>query len=145
MVKQKKLAWLLQSRAYRKARSLVDATVGNPERLLALVANAQTKTTRDLSGRLSAVLDSTAAAFRLLKAYARGEYRQISFESLALIVASIIYFVMPLDVFPDFIVALGLTDDAALLAWTFRTVAGDIEKFLAWEAAGEHPAPTEDP
>ena len=52
---------------------------------------------------------------------------------MALIVASIIYFVMPFDAVPDFIVGLGLLDDVALLAWTFRSVAQDIEAFIGWE------------
>jgi uncharacterized membrane protein YkvA (DUF1232 family) len=82
---------------------------------------------------LASVATSIAAAFRLLNAYAKGQYRDISFESLALIVASIIYFVMPIDVIPDFIVAMGFVDDALLLSWTFKAVVSDIEKILAWE------------
>lgn len=124
---------LLNSWAYKKARALVTSTLQTPERLLDLVANAQSKAGQDRGGKLAGVFDSITASFRLLKAYAGGEYRQISLESLVLIVASIIYFVMPIDVVPDFILALGFVDDAALLAWTFRTVAGDIEEFIDWE------------
>lgn len=126
---------LLNSRAYKKARDLVSKTIQSPEKLLSLVASAQAKAAGSRSGKLAELLDSIGAAFRLLKAYARGDYRDISFESLALVVASIIYFVMPIDVLPDFILALGLADDAALLAWTFRAVADDIKAFLDWESA----------
>ena len=130
----KKLNWLLNSRAYRKSKELTGSIIGSPEQMLQLVANAQSRIGSKMGDRLSGVIDATRAAFRLLKAYARGEYREISFESLALIIASIIYFMMPLDVIPDFIVALGFTDDAALLAWTMRVVSADIEKFIAWES-----------
>jgi uncharacterized membrane protein YkvA (DUF1232 family) len=124
---------ILNSWAYKKARALVKSTMQSPERMLDLVANAQSKAGQNRGGKLAGVFDSISASFRLLKAYAGGEYRQISLESMALIVASIIYFVMPFDAVPDFIVALGLLDDAALLAWTFRSVADDIEAFIGWE------------
>ena len=127
--------WLLRSRAYKKALDLVTATIRSPERLLELVSSAQLKAVG--KEKLAGLLEPIGASFRLLKAYAKGEYRDISLESLALIVASIIYFVMPIDVIPDFIIALGFTDDAALLAWTFKSVAADIEKFLEWEKEEE--------
>jgi len=122
------------SRAYKKARKLVAATIENPKQLLKLITSAQAKTdTSYTSGSLSGVMESTKAAMRLVKAYAVGQYRDVSLESLALIVSSIIYFVMPIDLIPDFIIAFGFTDDAALLAWTFRSVADDIERFIRWE------------
>ena len=131
----KKLTWLLNSRAYQKASRLVSATINSPQQLLKLVENAQAKLLRNNDGKLADVIESTRAAFRLLKAYAAGDYRDISLKSLTLIVASIIYFVMPIDVVPDFILALGLADDAALLAWTFKSVAEDFSRFIEWEKA----------
>lgn len=125
---------LLNSWAYKKASALVKSTLQSPEKLLDLVANAQSKAGKNRGGELAGVFDSITASFRLLKAYAVGEYRQISFESIALIVASIIYFVMPFDVLPDFIIGLGFVDDAALLAWTFKAVAEDLSAFVKWEA-----------
>jgi uncharacterized membrane protein YkvA (DUF1232 family) len=129
----KKLKWLLNSRAYQKASKLVSATISSPQQLLKLVDNAQAKISSNDGSKLAEVLESARAAFRLLKAYAGGQYRDISPKSLTLIVASIIYFVMPIDVLPDFILGFGLTDDAALLAWTFRSVVEDVERFIKWE------------
>lgn len=135
-----KIEIIRNSRAYRKARELMTATIESPKQLLKLVASAQAKVGNGKnSGRLSNVMESTKAAIRLVKAYAVGEYRDVSFESLALIVSSIIYLVMPIDLIPDFILALGFADDAALLAWTFRAVAEDIERFIQWEELSEMP------
>lgn len=128
-----KLNWLLSSRAYIKAKALVGSTLNSPQKLLELVASAQIKTTKNLGDSLNAIMEPVNTVIRLLKAYASGEYRDISLESLTLIAASIIYFVMPVDVIPDFIIALGYTDDAALLAWTLRSVSQDLERFIAWE------------
>lgn len=132
----------LQSRAYKKARTLVSGIVSSPNKLLSLVGKAQAKVNNSENrkvnsdgqkGRFGELFGSTAAALRLLKAYAAGTYRDISLESLGLIVASVVYFVMPIDALPDFILALGLSDDAALLAWTLRSVSDDIERFTQWE------------
>lgn len=134
----------LKSRAYNKARALVSNVISSPSKLLALVGKAQAKVSSNehrkvngdgQKGRFGELFGSTAAALRLLKAYAAGSYRDISLESLGLIVASVIYFVMPIDALPDFILALGLSDDAALLAWTLRSVSDDIERFIQWETS----------
>jgi len=129
----KKLKWLTNSRAYLKAKSLVRDTLKNPQKLNTLLSNAQSKTTRNLIPKYQAIVEPINTAFRLLKAYASGEYREIPFESIALVVASFIYLVMPLDGIPDFILALGYTDDIALLTWTFRTIANELKNFTAWE------------
>jgi len=136
---EKKPNWLLRSRAYTKALNLVNGITASPGRLLDLVSQAQGKFSAGRGGKLGEMIESVSAAFRLVKAYAAGTYREISLESLGLIVASIIYFVMPLDVLPDFILGLGLTDDAALFAWTLRAVASDLERFMQWEASQDEP------
>jgi len=42
------------------------------------------------------------------------------------LLAALAYFVMPADLIPDFIVGLGYTDDAAVLAAAVRTLSGHI-------------------
>ncbi len=121
------------SRAYRKAKSMVDATIESPATLLGLISAAQTKLTAKASSKMAQVLEPLSASFRLVHAYATGSYRQISLENLGLIVAAITYFVMPVDALPDFILALGLTDDAAILAWTFKKIGDELQRFTQWE------------
>ncbi len=45
----------------------------------------------------------------------------------AILLAALAYFVMPFDVIPDFVVGLGFTDDAAVLAMALTLVAGQIK------------------
>jgi len=132
-MKSKKPTRLLKSRAYAKASNLVKEILSSPERASKLITKAQNKLIEKKPQRLAGMWDSVLASFRLIKSYVSGEYRDISFESLALIVASIIYFVMPFDVVPDFIMAMGFADDAVLISWTLRAVADDLERFIAWE------------
>lgn len=69
---------------------------------------------------------------RLVRSYATGEYRGISFKGVVLTLAALLYFVAPLDFIPDFLI-VGLVDDVALLLWVYNNYRGEIEAFRAWE------------
>ncbi|MEO5895451.1 MAG: YkvA family protein, partial [Vicinamibacterales bacterium] len=84
---------------------------------------------------LKEMWQSLVAMLRLLRAYASGEYRNVPAKSLVLIVAGILYFVLPIDVIPDFLVGVGFLDDAAVLAWVFNTVRTVLDDFAGWEAS----------
>jgi uncharacterized membrane protein YkvA (DUF1232 family) len=97
-----------------------------------LVDAAERKTNREKSGRLNAVWQQTTALLRLLRAYAVGEYRAVSWESLLLIAMAIIYFVSPVDAIPDFL-PVGLMDDAAVIAFVITVVNEELNDFIDWE------------
>ncbi|MFQ3171549.1 MAG: uncharacterized membrane protein YkvA (DUF1232 family) [Oleispira sp.] len=124
------------SKAFNKAKSKAEDYVGNPEKLNELIDNASIKA-NNKKGPLNAVWKQLMACFRLIKAYAKGSYREISWTSLVMIVASVIYFVMPVDLIPDFILFSGFLDDAALLGWTVKTFSSDIDAFVKWESNNE--------
>lgn len=70
---------------------------------------------------------------RMAKAYASGNYRDISWKSMLIVLAAIIYFVNPIDLIPDLVPGLGLTDDFSILLWVYNTLSNEVRKFLAWE------------
>lgn len=121
-----------RSSYFRTARSRAAEYLKNPARLNRLVDKATQKIYRR-RGPFSEIRDSLQACFRLVRAWASGRYREIPAASLISIIASIIYFVMPVDVIPDFLLAIGLVDDAALLGWVLSSVKNDIDGFVAWE------------
>lgn len=122
-----------KSESYLKAKSKAEDYIKDPERLSKLIGDATKKAARK-TGPLKEVWGSLTACFRLINAYATGTYREIPWSTLVMIVASVIYFVMPVDLIPDFIVGLGLTDDVALLGWTIKTFRTDINDFVRWES-----------
>lgn len=124
-----------KSRAYLRAKKLVSATLKSPKKLLNLVARAQSKASKATGEKIFQVLEPLKISYRLLAAYANRSYREISLENIGLVVAAVAYFVMPFDSLPDFIVGLGLTDDAAVLAWTFSRLKDELTKFKKWEEA----------
>lgn len=110
---------------------------GRPSRLLSLLPKLALKLKEanwsNVNG--TAAKDRFFVLGRLIKAYALGQYRDVPWRTILLIVAAVIYFVNPLDLIPDIIPLTGLTDDFAVLLWVYNSVSNEIEKFLAWEKA----------
>ena len=136
MAKVRKPTWLVNSWAYDKARKIVQGTIDSPDKLRTLASKASLLAEDNLAS-LHEVASSLKTSLRLIRCYAKGEYRDISMQSLALLVTSLIYLVMPVDAVPDFIAIFGFTDDAALLLWTLRSIMDDLERFTIWEANRE--------
>src|SRR5919199_2030808 len=87
-----------------------------------------------LSGKnIAAFREQLGVVTRLLRAYASGDYRQLPWKTLIRMIAVLIYFVSPIDILPDFLPIVGLTDDIALMLWLFSGIKDDIEKFRHWE------------
>jgi uncharacterized membrane protein YkvA (DUF1232 family) len=135
------MAGKLGSRIVRGAlfAQLKDKAIGylkDPDKLRDLTREASSKADASArTGALSAVFQSLRALLRLLRAYVKGEYRNVPPKSLILIVAGVLYFLMPIDVIPDFIVGIGFIDDAAVLAWVVSTVKTVLDDFVVWEAS----------
>lgn len=120
------------SKAYSTARGRAANYLGDKRKLTELINQASDKA--KAKGKLGEIWGSFTAAIRMVKAYSNGSYRQASAKAMLMVVAALLYFVMPADLIPDFILGLGLIDDAALLAWTLQTLSGEISQFQAWEA-----------
>ena len=121
-----------KSRPYLKAKSRAAEYIRSPVKLRKLADDAKDKA-GGRKGLFDEVRTSLLTFARLIKAYADGSYRQVPWKSLLMIVASVIYFVMPFDLMPDFIITFGLLDDAALLTWTAKAFKKEIDDFVAWE------------
>ncbi len=79
------------------------------------------------------VVSRIKVLIRLVKAYAKGNYREVELQSILMIVAGLVYFVTPLDLIPDFIPITGLVDDFAVILWVYSKVQQEIDKFVEWE------------
>jgi uncharacterized membrane protein YkvA (DUF1232 family) len=70
---------------------------------------------------------------RFAKAYAVGAYRSVSLKTVITVLAAIIYFLNPLDLIPDLMPVVGLTDDIAVLLWIYKALGREMDKFITWE------------
>lgn len=126
---------ILTSIFFKRANAGAVRYARNTRSLFNLIREAINKS-GGLSGKNVAVFrEQLGIVTRLLRAYASGEYRQVPWKTLIRIIAVLIYFVSPIDVLPDFLPIVGLTDDIALMLWLFNGVKGDLDKFRQWEVS----------
>jgi len=86
------------------------------------------------TGPLGEVADEFKTLGRLVAAYARGDYRDIPLDSLAMVVAGLVYVVSPIDLIPEAIPVAGLADDAVAVGFVIRQVHHELTAFREWEA-----------
>jgi len=79
------------------------------------------------------IQDSVITLGRMLQAWIKGDYKNISTSSVIAATAAIIYFVNPLDIIPDFIPFFGQIDDILVLGYFIKILNKEIEKFMVWE------------
>lgn len=91
----------------------------DPQRQAALVHDGFWPKLRRLARRLPFAEDLLAAYYAAVDPHTPAHVR-------AVLVAALAYFVTPIDLIPDVVIALGYTDDAAVLAAALRTLAGHI-------------------
>lgn len=66
----------------------------------------------------------------MVRAYAKGDRTTFSNRTLLLAVFVLLYFVIPTDVIPDFVPALGFTDDISVLYLVYKQIHKDVERYL---------------
>jgi uncharacterized membrane protein YkvA (DUF1232 family) len=80
-----------------------------------------------------------AAAWRLIRAYLRGDYRDVRLRSVLAVVVGVVYFLSPIDLIPDVFLLLGLTDDAIVVSLVFTVVRRELGGFRLWEEQRSRP------
>src|SRR5262245_7635951 len=73
---------------------------------------------------------------RLIRAYERGEYKQVSNDDLTLIVAALNYLVDPFDLIPDKTPLLGFVDDVTVVGFVVDKTQECLDDFMVWETRG---------
>jgi len=86
-----------------------------------------------VSDRLYDVQDQLAGMFRMLRAWARRDYREVSPTAIISVIAAVMYFVNPLDLISDFIPIIGFLDDITVIAYVVAVFNKEIERFMVWE------------
>ena len=95
----------------RRAQDLVQS----PDRLQKVIAQAVKKLGSSGGDKLAELKSQLKLLIALLKAWLAGDYRDVSNKTIVIIVAAVLYFVVPLDAIPDFLFGIGLLDDVAVV------------------------------
>lgn len=120
----------------KKFRLKANKYKNDPEKADKLLKDAQALALKK-PGPMVSKLQDLATMIRLIRAYMSGAYREVPWETIALAIGAILYFVSPVDAIPDMVPGVGYLDDAAVVAFVIASITDDIHDFREWEARVE--------
>jgi uncharacterized membrane protein YkvA (DUF1232 family) len=126
---------LSENKFFKIAKERASGIVGDKERMIKLVDSSREKL-HNISfedSKISRLAVNLRVMVRIIKAYANGSYREMPWKSLLAIVGGVVYFLMPVDLMPDFIPFTGYLDDFTVIMLLSGAFQQDIEDFLLWE------------
>jgi len=132
LAKLNQSAW--KTLAFKRLKGRATRLAANPTRLLAQVRRAS-RFARTHRSAFGGNYGHLRALFRMLRDTARGRYRPATMTVVSA-VAVVLYILSPIDLIPDFLLGIGLLDDAAFFMWTLGKIRGELDRFIEWEQAG---------
>ena len=72
-------------------------------------------------------------ALEMVKDFKSRTYTDVPWRTVALIIVALLYFLNPLDLIPDLLPVLGLTDDAIAFAAIFKSLQVDLRNYCVWK------------
>ena len=119
-------------RGFAQAHNQAESAARDKDKTKKLLHEALNKAYQNRN-QLKAIWDDLMAVFRMLKAWSKGDYQSLPWRTIVLSLATIIYFLNPFDVAPDFIPGVGYLDDAVVLGFVVNSIKKELDQFLRWE------------
>ena len=120
-------------KGYKRYQKKADEYLNDKEKATKLLDSAKEKAEKR-KGPLHDAWENIQLFFSVFEDWIKGRYKKLPVKSIIMITVGIIYFVMPLDLIPDFIIGLGFADDAAVLVFVFKQISNDLEDYKIWKA-----------
>ena len=120
-------------RRYGDYERRADGLVSSKERLKNLATQAARKLSGTASTRIDRVRDQLILCIALVRSWMHGEYDGVSRQTIVAVTAALLYFVVPLDVIPDFLIGWGFIDDAAVVGYVMTMLAAEMDTFRRWQ------------
>ena len=80
------------------------------------------------------MLRQTEVALELLDDHEAGRCPQVPYHTVSLLGVAVLYLLNPVDVIPDWIPGLGISDDALVLELAFELGAAGVERYCTWKS-----------
>ncbi len=119
-------------RGFDRAKAQAEAYVGDRKKARQLVQEVLTKAYQH-RGQLETIWNDLMALIRMIRSWARGDFKRLPRKTILVAIAAVLYFLNPFDFIPDFIPGIGYLDDAAVLAFVLNSIRHDVATFLEWE------------
>ena len=70
----------------------------------------------------------------MINSYIRKQYTKVPVASILTLIAAISYFVLPIDVIPDFLPVIGFLDDLGVIGLALGCVKNELDAYMDWRA-----------
>ncbi|MDY7024868.1 MAG: DUF1232 domain-containing protein [Pseudomonadota bacterium] len=122
------------SGSFRKAKAEAQrlAQDGRQDEVKRLADKAQAKANKE-KGRIHELWDEINTMIEMIKAVSSGRFK-LDTKMYVTLIAVVLYFIMPFDIIPDFLVGLGFVDDLAVLGWGIVRLRTHLDDFRVWQA-----------
>jgi uncharacterized membrane protein YkvA (DUF1232 family) len=121
-----------ESHGFHQARKQAEHYARDQKKTGDLLRDVFNKANRNRA-QLQGIWNDLMSVCRMLKAWSRGDYKRVPWRTLVLSLATVIYFLNPFDLSPDFVPGIGYLDDAVVLGFVFGSIKKEVDKFLRWE------------
>lgn len=68
----------------------------------------------------------------LVKDWMKGDYTNLSKNTVIMVIISLVYLVSPIDLIPDFLIG-GFLDDAAVIAYVIKKISVELNEYKEWK------------
>ena len=69
----------------------------------------------------------------MINSYIRKQYTKVPVASILTLIAAISYFVLPIDVIPDFLPVIGFLDDLGVIGLALGCVKNELDAYMDWQ------------
>ncbi|NRA66394.1 MAG: DUF1232 domain-containing protein [Pseudobacteriovorax sp.] len=116
-----------------KLKEPAQKILNNKDSTLSFLQKIQQKMSQTESPKIDEIKKDTKNGISMIRAYVKGDYRNVPWQSILFVTMALVYFLNPLDVIPDFIPLKGFIDDATVLVFVLNAVKGDLDAFMSWK------------
>ena len=125
MEENNKLKKILKANSQKSKPEDVEKTLENEQKINEKAKKVPRKFTK--------MINQLKLFMELLKDYSKGDYREIPWGTVSVIVAAIAYFVAPIDLLPDILPMVGFLDDALLFTTAIGFIQDDLKHYCVWK------------
>jgi uncharacterized membrane protein YkvA (DUF1232 family) len=120
-------------KGFNRFVNLAESYIGDPHKRSSLLAAVKdyAKNKTHLIQHFKADL---LTLVHLLRDWGKGSYPNVTPKTILLVVAALLYFLSPVDTIPDFLGAIGFTDDAAVVLFVLNAVKNEISLYRDWRS-----------
>jgi uncharacterized membrane protein YkvA (DUF1232 family) len=119
---------LKENKNFKKALENTENIIEDKNRVDSILQKSIKKLT-NVKNKSKEFKDNLGVAISLVKDWTMGNYKEVPKRTIMYIIAALIYFIMPIDIIPDFIFKFGFLDDIAVLNFVLSSFVEDIENY----------------